>query len=403
MPPMVCAEGGSFPAGYPAPHAPFPNVVYGGGSLITAPQVVTVTFPGDSLAPQLETFGDQITQTCYWDAVRAGYCGTGGSCIGRGTTPTSAHARLTTAPASSYTDTQGGGTATLQQFIQAQVASGALPAPNSNTIYAMYFPGSTSVSLDGQTTCQTVGGWHNHTTVTPPGGSATAAVYAVIAECASFPGFGSLLDETTFAASHEIIESATDPTTGGSPGYYIDRTNQDNVAWELFGGGEIGDLCVDTIGEVFRSPHDQISVMVPGGTFTAQRIWSNEAAALGGDPCVPVGSSDAPYFNVALSQGNGLIHLAVGGMTVIEADAFSTGPTNWQVTGLDYAELQGQTPVVKITPDNPNVSNGTKMMLTMTLVSQPPMLGGGFSGMPYLLVSQSGTTYHSWAGLVVTP
>ena len=401
---QVCpsTDAGS-PAGYPAAHAPFPKVAYGGGRLITAPEIVTVTFPGDTLAPQLEAFGDQLTQTCYWDAVRDGYCGGGSTCIGRGTVPAKSHVELTSAPASSYADTQGGGASSLQQFVQQQVASGTFPAPDSNTIYAMYFPMSITTSLDGQTNCQTVGGWHNHTTVTPPGGMATDVAYAVVGECSSLPGFsGDALNEATYAASHEISEAVSDPTTSTGGGYYLDRANTDNLAWQFTGGGEIGDMCVDQFGGVFGTAHDRLTLATPGGMFLAQRIWSNTAAALGGDPCMPIGPGDTPYFNVAISAGNGLKQLAIGASATFEVDAFSTAPmAPWTIVALDLSQLQGGAQVVKTSFDKTSVSNGDKMMMTVQLVSQPPMLGGGFSGMPYVIISQVGPIVHVWPGLVV--
>jgi hypothetical protein len=276
------------PSGYPATHAPFPAVPYGGGRLITAPEIVTVTWPGFAYASQVETFGDQITQSCWWDAVRESYCGSGSNCIQRGTVPAKPHARLTSAAPSSFTDSSQGGGSTIQTFIQQQVASGALPAPDKNTLYVLYIPSSTAISLDGQAMCQSVGGWHNITTVTPPGGSPTAVPYAIVGDCSAFPGFGSEPGEMTYSASHEISEAVTDTDVGGMPGYYLSMASQDSIPWQIFGGGEIGDLCVDQIGTIYGgTPTDRDSVMLPGGSFTVQRIWSAKAAAAGGDRARP--------------------------------------------------------------------------------------------------------------------
>src|SRR5262249_55967901 len=54
-------------------------------------------------------------------------------------------------------------------------------------------------------------------------------------------------------------------------------------AWYFQGGGENGDLCVGT------SIYDS--------TYKFQRVWSNTAAAAGGDPCVPA-IGDA-YYSVS--------------------------------------------------------------------------------------------------------
>jgi hypothetical protein len=56
---------------------------------------------------------------------------------------------------------------------------------------------------------------------------------------------------------------------------------------EILFGGELGDNCEATF--------------ITEGTFVYQRIWSNLAAAKGGDPCVPHRSQDA-YINVSVPQ-----------------------------------------------------------------------------------------------------
>ena len=397
-----------FPAGYPAAHAPLPTVTYQGAGILAQPEVVTVTFPSDALATQLDQFGDDVLQTCWWNAARQGYCsGAGGAapCVGMGVTPAMSHVQLTTPAAASYTDTQQpNGASTLQDFVKAQVASGAFPAPTAGTIYAMYFPAGTTISLDGQTSCNAFGGYHMSTQVTPPGGTPTTAAYAVIPECGAM-GFASSFAELTFSASHEISEAVTDPfPQGSSAGFYLDFSNNDNVAWNLIGGGEVGDLCVDLVGESQHTPHDQFTAVGAHGSYTVQRIWSVAAAAAGGDPCVPIGADDSPYFNVALAQGAGLQHLAVGKSVTIAAGAFSTGPlTSWAVQGIDMASLQGQAAVVSVTLDKSTVTNGDTAMVTLTLNSAPPALSQGINGAVYVLVSQSGTTSHLWPGLVVSP
>lgn len=393
---MACTPtNGTVAMGYPAMHAPLPQVTYQGGGVLKDPEIITITYPGDGLMKQLEDFGDGITQTCWWDAIRAGYCEGGGmNCVGRGTAAAKPHVEMTTAPAASYTDTASGGSSTMATYIQQQVSSGVFPAPDANTIYVLYFPSSTTISLDGQTSCQTFGGYHNSTTVTPPGGSNTVVSYAVIPRCET------TISYLTFAASHEISEASTDPHVGENQiGYYLPQGNQDDIAWNLLGGGEVGDLCVD----LTQMGQDKTTATLGSNSWNVQRIWSNANAAAGLDPCVPMPSSET-YFNLAPAQGMGFIQLAVGATATYTATAFSSGPMNaWDIIAQDVAQLQGQQPYVQVGLSANTAKNGDQVTVTVKLLKQPPSLGGGFSGMPYLLISAAGQTgpIHYWPALIV--
>ncbi len=85
-----------------ADHLPFPLLTYQGGPIMTATKVVSVTFPGDPNVTTFNQLGQNLTSSTYWDAVRSGYCETGGTtCIGDG--PAGVSVAITTAPAASYT------------------------------------------------------------------------------------------------------------------------------------------------------------------------------------------------------------------------------------------------------------------------------------------------------------
>jgi hypothetical protein len=390
---------GMIAPGFPAMHAPLPQVGYQGGGVLQTPEVVTVTFPGDSMAPQVEAFGDGILQTCWWDTVRAGYCEANGmSCVGRGVVPAKPHVELTAAAATSYTDSAMGGASTLQQFIQQQVSSGTFPAPDAGTIYAVYFPSGTSISLDGAQSCVNggFGGYHNSMTVTPPGGSNTVVSYAVIPRCTN------TVAEITFAASHELSEASTDPHVGENQiGYYLSQSNLDYLPWALLGGGEIGDLCVDPTG----ANQDQTTATLGSTTWTVQRIWSNANAAASLDPCVPMPSSEV-YFNLAPEAGNGTLNMTVGATQTFTATAFSTAPmADWTIEGADLAQLQGQTPIVQVTLSANTAKNGDSITVTVKLNSTPPPYPGtNIPAEPYFLVSavsQQGPI-HLWPMLVTS-
>ena len=46
-------------------------------------------------------------------------------------------------------------------FVQAQIASGAVPKPNANSLYFVYLPSGTTVTLSGQASCSSFCGYHN--------------------------------------------------------------------------------------------------------------------------------------------------------------------------------------------------------------------------------------------------
>jgi hypothetical protein len=310
-----------------AVHAPFPQVAYQGGGIITAPQLVTVTFPGDPLASQFVTFGQGIESSSWWTTVTGGYCETGGTpCVGVGSAPIAVP--YPTAPASSYTDSDQGGASTLQEWLVDAFQSDTLPAPQagaiSNTLYLLYFPTTTTVEYDGMQSCQSFDGYHGSVTY-----NGAQVPYAVINEC-SGASAGEMppittLENTTITASHEIIEASTDPSNLAL-GYYMSFDVLDNFGWLDVEGGEVADLCVDP----FLLAQDEW----PESSFLVQRIWSNTNAMAGLDPCAPIPTGEV-YFSGSPVQS--FFVMDVGSTLTFEVDAFSTGPrADWTLAAQDW-------------------------------------------------------------------
>jgi hypothetical protein len=159
------------------------------------------------------------------------------------------------------------------------------PAPTSQSIYTLYIPKTTSVTLQGSEACSSgIGGYHTSTT-----GLTTDVAYAIVMQCS----YGSkATTPRTVTASHELAEAATDPhPLSGSPGYY--GLDDDHVSWELFmqGNVENADMC-----EIYRETRYSDTID-PGFTYNLQRSWSNASAKAGHNPCVPLPTS-SPYYNV---------------------------------------------------------------------------------------------------------
>jgi hypothetical protein len=370
-----------------------------GGPIIAVPKLVTITFPGDSNAAQLESFGATATSNTWWNTVLQGYCESGTStCLTDG--PAGTNVTLKTAPAASYTDSAQGGPSTLQTYIQGLITSNDIAQPDASTILVFYFPQTTTISLDGAASCQVFGGYHNSMTV-----NGVQFPYAIVDECPPQTGGPNLtlLQETTFASSHEIVEAATDPyQTATTLGFYLNFNDPSIFPWNNLGGGEAADMCVDFLG----LGQDETTE----GGFTVQRIWNDKAAAAGGDPCVP--ASTATYFNVAPETW--LLTMAVGSTQTFSAVAFSTAQmANWTVLGGDLNATQTDAnPYLTITINggkSATVNNGDTVTVGVTLNQDPGSLANitqalGATG---LILSANNinnpTAAHVWPFLVVTP
>ncbi|HXX67532.1 MAG TPA: hypothetical protein VEK07_10140 [Polyangiaceae bacterium] len=430
------ASGGSGAVGT---HAPLPQVENNGGGILTAPEIVTVTYAPSQYAnvnqadaptfvSDLQAFDDGITSTSWWTTVTKDYCGTAG-CVGQ----PGPHVSIAAAPPGDgtstcdtvngqsvqpcYTDSAIGGTASLKTYLTGLFNAGTLPAPTAQTLYVIYMPSSVVINVDGALSCVTIGGYHDSV------GVGTLDVpYAIIPLCEPEAVAGntpqlSLEQTATLAASHEIVEATTDPhggevPPGGNPystqylGWYL--TDAASQPWAFFAGGEIADLCVDILG----LGQDRWTE----GQFTYQRVWSNSQAAASQDPCVPTPAGDV-YFNAGpTTVEDEQIELSQGQSASLPIAAFSNGPMpNWLVMGADNTDAEGNPlGVLTFTPSitaPTAVQNGLLLSLQVTLVKQPPAQAGEPAGTPpfepYLILSlfasDAGavTAGHYWPGFVI--
>src|SRR5579883_1334681 len=118
---------------YPAMHYPLPMMKNLGGMPLAAPEVVTVTFKGDANRDAERAFDDSIVAGPWWSTVTDGY----GIGPGKG----GVYAELDDTVSGKTLDDQND----LQPMIAQWIGSGALPEPDANTVYAIYFPASTTI------------------------------------------------------------------------------------------------------------------------------------------------------------------------------------------------------------------------------------------------------------------
>jgi hypothetical protein len=327
-----------------AKHGPLPTVTYYGGPVMTNPLVVTFTFKDTPNAAALDAFGASITSTPWFTQVTKDYCvPDGGPCITGGTAGISVAISTNADP--TYVETGGttppdgglGGTDLnlfMNQQIAAAVAANTIPAPTANTLYAFYFPPTTTITGYG-TSCIDYGAYHSAQLYSD---NTTPIVYAIMPDCPT--GDPKMdLEQVDIAASHEIAEAVTDPNSNGVPAWYMDQwggpdagitqPEYRNDPWLSQQFGEVGDNC--------ESIPLQTWPLNDAGTV-AQRIWSISAASAGHNPCVPVPTGEA-YYNASTDK---VIYVAnVGDTFTVDVSAFSDmARSSWRLDAVDGTPTQ---------------------------------------------------------------
>ena len=252
---------------YPAFPPDLPVLQYGGGPLLKAPVIVTITYDTDPKRAEFEAFGDTIGKSAYWSSVTSEYG------VGPAVSGPSNHVHIAGTPPASVADRD------VRNLIAAN-AGGAWPAATDNSIYVYYaHPSSVVANFAGRDLCKSgVGGYHSSTTV-----GTRRVAYAVLPQCpaAGFPVVAS--------SSHELAEAVTDPFQ--SPRGYNGFDNA-HLAWELWQqfNVENGDACEFYVDSFYTESESAFA-------YSVQRQWSNANAKVGKNPCAPEDPAQ-PYFNV---------------------------------------------------------------------------------------------------------
>jgi hypothetical protein len=373
---------------YPAPHPAPPQVVSAAGPILDAPAVQPVLFASDdaTMRASIADFSSKILPTSYFKATTSEYgVGTG------------------TALAPAVVDDVVPGTiddAAIQTWLAGKLNANdpAFAAPTPNSLYMIYYPANVTITLsDGQgvqKSCQSFGGYHSNLSLDAAHGNMPIA-YAVVPRCNNFAGFSGI-DAVTSAASHELIEAATDPLPMSQPAF--GQPDDAHLYW-LFalGGGETGDMCAQNPG-VFTTFSE-----LP---YVVQRSWSNASAKAGHDPCVPTIPGQV-YFNAApvlpdtINFGGGLsmkgVKIPVGESKTIDVKLFSDGPTNgpFSVEAFDSSMFTGGGQTLALTFDVDQGQNGQTLHLTIEALSATQ-----YKAEVFYLVSSIGAQRNMWIGLV---
>ncbi len=318
-----------------AGHDPIPLVPANGGPVLASPALVTVHFQDDPSRAHNEAFDGWIAGSQWLAQV--------GSSYGVGPGTHRAAVVLPKAAPTQMTDQD------IQQMLLDEIDAGVLPPPqvgdggsyDTTDIYMVYLPEQTTVSGSNVgTSCRDFGGYHSEDDLGP-----VDFAYAVLPFC-----YGDQTEQD-ISASHELIEGSTDPFPFTDRGY-VQSDFGDPFSYL---GGEIGDLCTSTA--------------VQEGDYVVQRIWSNDAADAGTQPCVP--APEGPYFNVSPAPGN-VLQASAGQDLTVKLTAWSTGPTApWAIRFLPSYGGFGGTGffVPEVSFDRVVVGNGDSATMTIHVPS----------------------------------
>jgi hypothetical protein len=382
---------------YPAflPDAP---QIQSGGTVLKTPKLVTVSFAGDPLESDIDTFVSAIDSTTYWGDEVKEYGIAPLVTTGRVHDPTAWPATITDGQIQTWLigDLSGadGGT---------PAADAGWPAIDPDAVYALVFPPDVSI-VNGSPSCGTATAptWHGyHSNITLPSGQLVA--YAVISRCAGIPEDPAAtgINYVSAVMSHEVIEAITDPfIVSGMYGY--EGQDSAHLAFFFATSGELADMCA-LVGNAFYTPADF--------PYIVQRIWSNKVAPTGHDPCLPEPVGQV-YFNavpvltddveVPSISGEGVVtskgvKIGRGQKKTVEVDLFSEAPTPGPWT-LHAVETDG-TSDLAFDFDKTTGVNGDKVNLTITVLADNPW-GLGVDGESFVIVSTLGTQLSFWAGFV---
>ncbi|HEX3760016.1 MAG TPA: hypothetical protein VHW23_14975 [Kofleriaceae bacterium] len=319
-----------------------PAITDHGGPVMAHPQLVPIFYPGDADIATLTSFSQWIVGSQWLKDVGADYGVSTGSVL-------QVVQRADAAPAM-IDDTD------IVTLLYSGLADGSLPKPTgglASVVYMIHFPATTLVTAGGSMSCVDFGGYHNSARQ-----NGVELSYAVIATCPGFVDGLSDVEDREVVASHELIETATDPIPDNHPGFQL---GDPASSWFGF-GTEVADLCErpDTT-EVWRE-----------SGFVAQRSWSTTAAAAEHDPCIPGASAD--YFNL-VAQPSKVLRIAPGGHAQVTLRAWASGAargTTWQLEA-DGAMMDAQTLTLSATTikDGGTVSLDVALPQTAQVGDQP--------------------------------
>jgi hypothetical protein len=349
---MACGDNGSGegdqPDGTqfsPAPHAPMPHVLRHSGTVLSSPQLVTITFDGYARRDHVEQFAAAVVSSSWYDTI--------GSEYGLAAPRLFPSVRLPDAPSTVSRDK-------ITALITQHITAGTLPVPtrDNQLLYLLYIPPGVVRSRD----LMSVLAYHE----------------VAMTESTPFP-FVVVLDDNrdpeqlTLAVAHQLINATANPYKPPNDGYYADPPLID--PWSLV-HGELADLCAG------ETP-------VTEGGFLFPRVYSDSAAHAGNTPCEP--AADDAWSDVSAKPPT-LSMVPRGGSVTYVLTGWSTKPVpDWSLRTrmADFSDLTLDQMQPELSSDK--INNSTTVELTL---HAPPDATLGAIGGIYIL---SGVNARPWA------
>ncbi len=337
-----------------------------GGPVLAHPKLVTVTYADDPQRAFVEQLGAYLVTSPWLATVGAEYgvgLGTSANVELPGPAPAAiddaeiqalveALVRAGTAPDSDASVTArelppetDGGIGDAGPDAWDGGGDGGPPVQMPEVVYMMFFPATTALTVGGSLICDVSGGGYHFQTSLASGGQAFA--YGVITECPM-----SQTSDLVQSVSHELIEAATDPSQADLA-YAITNLLD---PWSYF-GGEVGDLC---------------SLLSPqwseGGFSGIQRVYSDKAAAAGGDPCLP---EPGPYYGTTVIPSTARL-VAPGSSVTYDITGWSNAPVaSWYLASELYISSPS-TFQPTFTVDAMQLNNGGHATMTVAVPAGSP-------------------------------
>ncbi|HEX3479108.1 MAG TPA: hypothetical protein VHT91_28990 [Kofleriaceae bacterium] len=335
----------------PAPHAPLPVVFPHTGTVLSAIQLVTITYAGYDATSDVIAFGDALVASDWYRTAGTEY----------GVLPGIHRQQVVLAAPPQALDRDQ-----IAAQITDLIAAGRVPAPDATAnqlLYLLYVPHALAgPDLAG------VGGYHDMVTLD----DVRFPIAVVIDD-------GTGLTTTTIQAAHQVIDAATNPYLPPHDGYYADPPRTD--PWSLL-RREIADLC--------EGDDDVIE-----GRFAYPRVYSNTAAVVSMTPCIPVRPGDV-YYDV-FAEPSQIQEIAPGGSFQFQLIGWSTSPLSaWKVRVRVATSSMLRFDQIRPEFSSDMINNGD--MVTLTLHAPTDVVPGTKGGLELL----SGGNDHPWAvGFVV--
>ena len=354
-------------APYPATAPDAPKVQSAGGTVLSTPRIVPVFFPEETQASALTDAITKYVASAEWRSATSGY--------GVGATTVATPVQVTASLPSTMTSDDLGAWIGSQLYDGTSAGWGPVDEPTiASTLFVLYPPTCITIYAPGEdpgdpaaaTLCGPrpwdLEGWHWQTTPVPGPHRADRLRgrrrMHVGRRVAGGPD-----DRDDLARDRRGGDRSAVPHVAR----VLRRGRRARLLEELYGGGEIGDLCAQDASDL---------VTPPDVGYVVQRIWSNAAASAGHDPCVPAVGAGVlrrrrrrarldSSTRTSTSTCTGWPSRAAESRT-IDVRLFSDGPTDaWKVTAVDPNAAQGGRPLLQMTLDEDSGKNGDVRHLTI--------------------------------------